>query len=57
MLAYFRYRTKKQYKKWDMNTKTIADYTIHFKIDERFYDHYKQTVYPDDPHESVNYGF
>lgn len=44
---------------WDLNTKTIADYSLYCTIDPKEYDYYKHHVYP---HEidvvgNINYGF
>lgn len=46
LIAYFKNRTKQQYKTWDMSTKTIADYTLHLKIDHDFYENYKTKIFP-----------
>jgi len=57
LISWFKNKTKKAYKKWDLNTKTIADYTLHYKIDERLYEHYEKEIFQHENHENINYGF
>jgi len=40
-----------------METKTIADYTLKWKVEPKIYENYRKNIFPTDPHSNVNYGF
>ena len=57
---YFRVRGSEQYKQWDKDTKTIADYTVKLEIPKRAYDYFLKEEEPKRrkfPQESTNYRF
>ena len=54
------YRREQKYTEWNMDTKTLADYTVRMEIPARAYDHFVKNIDPTmakNPKESINYRF
>ena len=54
------YRREQKYTEWNMDTKTLADYTVRMEIPARAYDHFVKNIdptMPKNPKESINYRF
>ena len=45
-LFFLRKQTSKEYNEWDMQTTTISDYTMMYKIPESVYLNFKDNIYP-----------
>jgi hypothetical protein len=45
-LYFLRRRTEKEYTFWDIWTTTVSDYTMNYRIPEKIFKEFKETIYP-----------